>query len=264
VLATAQAAGVADRWYPTGPGGDPREGDRWVGTPGMSSLPRHLAQDLDIEFGACITRLESARRGWALLDDRGSAHLDFGAVVLALPAPVAAPLAAAWTPLAARVQRVPMAPCWAVMAAFEETLERIPDNVMMSDPVLPWFARNASKPQREARETWVLHASADWSRREFERPAVLVQAALLERFSERIGRSLPRILLADSHRWRHARVEAPLGEPFLLDPESGIGFCGDWCLDARAEAGYLSGDALGAALAACRSAAHSGKMRDSR
>jgi len=87
---------------------------------------------------------------------------------------------------------------------------------------------------------------------------------LLDRFATRIGQTLPRLLLSDSHRWRHARVERPLGEPFLLDPESGIGFCGDWCLDARAEAAYLSGDALGAALAESQHAARSGKMRDSR
>jgi predicted NAD/FAD-dependent oxidoreductase len=41
----------------------------------------------------------------------------------------------------------------------------------------------------------------------------------------------------------------PLGRAFLLDESAGVGFCGDWCLDARVEAAYLSGDALGAALA---------------
>ena len=50
-------------------------------------------EDLDVEFGARIVRLERSRRGWTLLDDRGSAHADFAAVVLALPAPAAAALA---------------------------------------------------------------------------------------------------------------------------------------------------------------------------
>ena len=47
----------------------------------------------------------------------------------------------------------------------------------------------------------------------------------------------------------------------LLDLESGIGFCGDWCLDARAEAAWLSGRALGSALAEARGGIGSGKMR---
>ena len=98
-----------------------------------------------------------------------------------------------------------------------------------------------SKPGREARESFVLHATADWSRVEFEQPAHTVQRALLDRFSEHVGRALPRALVADSHRWRYARVEIPLGEDCLYDPDSGIGFCGDWCLDARAEAAWIVG-----------------------
>jgi renalase len=151
-----------------------------------------------------------------------------------------------------------------VMAVFDRPLEGVPDASIAGDSVLSWFARNGSKPGRDTADAWVLHAGADWSRREFEQPASRVQKALLERFATRIGRALPRLLLSDSHRWRHARVERALDEPFLLDPESGIGFCGDWCLDARAEAAYLSGDALGTELAQFRRAARSGKMRDSR
>lgn len=63
--------------------------------------------------------------------------------------------------------------------------------------------------------------------REFDAPPVCVQQALIGRFIQRIGRTPSGVLLSDCHRWRHARVEAPLGEPFLLDREAGIGFCGD-------------------------------------
>ncbi len=264
VIDAAWAAGAVERWRPqwNGDGGD--RGDLWVGLPGMSALPRWLAQDLDVEFGARILRLERGRRGWALADDRGQAQVDFDAVVLALPAPTAAALAAPHATAAARVAGVRMAPCWAVLAAFEEPLRGVADAWFTGDPVLPWIARNGSKPGRDGPEAWVLHASADWSRAEFDRPAVLVQQALLERFSELAGRTLPRILLSDSHRWRHARVESPLGEPCLFDAGSGIGFCGDWCLDARGEAAWLSGDALGAALAEAQGSLRSGKMRGSR
>lgn len=45
---------------------------------------------------------------------------------------------------------------------------------------------------------------------------------------------------------------------------AGIGFCGDWCLDARAEAAWISGAALGTAVSQARLAAGSGKMQGSR
>jgi predicted NAD/FAD-dependent oxidoreductase len=157
-----------------------------------------------------------------------------------------------------------MAPCWTTLVAFDGTLPGVPDAGFTPDPMLRWFARNGSKPGREAREAWVLHASPDWSRVEFDQSAQNVLRAMLDRFSEHVGRSLPRAFVSDGHRWRYARVEAPLGEACLLDFESGLGFCGDWCLDARAEAAWLSGRALGSALAEAREAIGSGKIQGSR
>lgn len=263
LLESAQAAGAATVWRPDWPGGE-RGRELWVGQPGMNSLPRFLAQDLDVEYGARILRLEHDRGGWALMDDRGFAHTDFSAVVLAIPAPAAAALAVTCTTLASRVKMIPMAPCWATLVAFESPLDGVPDAGFPEDPQLGWFARNGSKPGREAPDSWVLHATADWSRVAFDQPVQNVQRALLDRFSERIGRALPRARLSDAHRWRHARVEIPLEEPFLLDLDTAIGFCGDWCLGARAESAWLSGHALGAALSEARHAISSGKIRGSR
>ncbi len=263
LLARAEAAGAAGRWAPDWPGQD-READLWVGMPAMNALPRFLARDLDIEYGVLILRLERGRRGWTLLDDRGAAHSEFTHVALALPAPAAAALAGRHSPHAARIRAVPMAPCWTVLVAFDSPLPGVRDAGFAGDAMLSWYARNGSKPGRDARDAWVLHAAPGWSRVEFDQPARNVQRALLDRFSERVGRALPRVLLSDAHRWRHARVEVPLAEACLFDPDSGIGFCGDWCLDARAEAAWLSGIALGDALAKTRERIGSGKIRGSR
>lgn len=251
-IEAARAAGAADCWRPRWPGGEQEHGELWVGAPGMSALPRFLSQELDIEYGARITNLERTRGGWTLQDDRGATHANFGFVVLALPAPESAALAAGHTPFTDRLRAVPMAPCWAAMVAFASPLADVPDAGFTDDAVLPWYARNGSKPGRDAPDAWVLHASAEYSRREFDAPPALVQKTLLAHFAGQLGRTLPGVVLSDTHRWRHARVEAPLGEPFLLDRSANIGFCGDWCLDARAEAAFLSGDAIGAALSETR------------
>ena len=66
---------------------------------------------------------------------------------------------------------------------------------------------------------------------------------------ERLSLVLPPVAALEAHRWRYARVGAPLGEACLLDRSAGIGLCGDWCLDARVEAAFMSGDRLGAELA---------------
>jgi predicted NAD/FAD-dependent oxidoreductase len=263
LLDAAAAAGAAARWQPHWPD-RAKNADLWVGWPAMSALPRFLAEPLEIEYGARILRIGRGRRGWSLLDDRGQAHTGFTAVAIALPAPAAADLAGASTRLAARIRAVPMAPCWSVLAAFDGPLAGVPDASLCADGALAWFARDSSKPGRDAEEAFVLQAAADWSRVEFDQPAHLVQRALLDRFSELVGRSLPRARVVDAHRWRHARAEAPLGEDCLFDAAAGLGFCGDWCLAPRAEAAWISGRALGSALAAARGLTASGKIRGSR
>ncbi|HEU4517231.1 MAG TPA: NAD(P)-binding protein, partial [Steroidobacteraceae bacterium] len=64
LLADAANAGAAGRWQPDWPDRE-REGDLWVGLPAMNGLPRHLARDLDVEYGARIMRIERSRRGWS-------------------------------------------------------------------------------------------------------------------------------------------------------------------------------------------------------
>ncbi len=264
VLEGAEAAGAAGRWQPHWPDRE-RPGDLWVGVPAMNSLPRFLAQDLDVEYGARIVSLELGRRGWSLLDDRGLAHTDYAAVALALPAPAAAALAGSARSRSPRAS----GPCrWRPAGRRSSLSTRRSPAFRTRDSRAtgswPGMRGTAASPGARRATAFVLHATADWSREAFDQPAHTVQRALLDRFSELVGRALPRALVADAHRWRYARVEVPLGEECLYDPQSRIGFCGDWCLDARAEAAWISGRALGAALATAREVTASGKIRTSR
>jgi predicted NAD/FAD-dependent oxidoreductase len=51
-----------------------------------------------------------------------------------------------------------------------------------------------------------------------------------------------------AHRWRHAFVEQPLGSTCIVDEESAVGACGDWCVAPRVEAAFDSGRALARSL----------------
>ncbi len=73
---------------------------------------------------------------------------------------------------------------------------------------------------------------------------------LLAELADLAGAPLPAPVHLAAHRWRFSLLEQALGEPFLWDPALRLGYASDGCLGGRVEAAWLSGRALGEAVAA--------------
>ncbi len=233
---------------------------RWVGLPGMSALAEAAARSgvgtlLPLRQ---VTFIERASAGWLVhhqdaravrpgtIGRSGEPAGPFDRVVLALPAPQAAPLlAASGHEFAVPVAAVVMDPCWAVMLAY---VERQPGADMRTlDGPLCWIARDSSRPGRPGSpDCWVAHGSAAWSAARLEREPDAVLADLHAAFSVATGIEAAPIHRA-AHRWRYARTQRPLGQACLSDPAAGLVVCGDWCLGGRVEAAFDSGRAAAAA-----------------
>ena len=216
--------------------------ERWVGVPGMSAICGHLANGLDVTYGSRIVHLEHHDSRWQLETADGENAGLFDAVVLSAPAPQTAALLAVPAPeLAACAGAVEMAPCWAVMASYPHDLELGFDGAFVDDSPLSWIARNRSKPGRPPGETWVLHASPEWSREHLELDQEVAAQWLTDAFGEAVGRTLPPPTSLTAHRWRFALPVNPLTEPCLVDPERALAACGDWAGGPRVEGAFLSG-----------------------
>lgn len=179
---------------------------------------------------------------------------------------------------------VRMLPTWATMVAFDRPLSLPFDAAFVrDDAVLSWVALENSKPGRPGvndrpaaaigggpgegadggragvGERWVLHASHAWSQANVELTPDRAAAEMLAAFSRHaavaLGRQLPTLMAESSlpvpsfvaaHRWRYAAVETPLDAPCVLDAQSLLGVCGDWCGQgpSRVEKAVLSGAAL--------------------
>jgi len=217
---------------------------RWVGVPGMSALPRHLSAGMDVFCGLTIASVTRAGDGWRLLAEDGSAVAEADLVVVAVPAPQAIPLLAESPGLASSATSATMAPCWAVMLGFETPLALPFDAAFVDDGPLAWVSRDRSKPGRDGGDAWVLHASVTWSHDYLEAGRREVLEHLCRAFRTAIGTKTPSPAFAAAHRWRYARVENPLGEACVFNPDLRIGACGDWCLGGKIEAAMESGLAL--------------------
>jgi predicted NAD/FAD-dependent oxidoreductase len=212
----------------------------------MATIGKALAAGLDIRQSVEVSALERVDGGWRI---HAGDHRWFGVrVVVTVPAPQIAGLLGGDHPLLARLGNVTMAPCLTLMAA----LRARPPFVTREAPDEPlaWIAQDSAKPGRPTSTggsgaiAWVAQADAAFSAEHLEESPGAIAARMLPLLCDRLGVTAGRVTHAAVHRWRYARVTAPLGQPFLRDASKSLYLGGDWCIGPRVEAAWISGAAI--------------------
>jgi renalase len=221
----------------------------WVGQPGMSAIGKALAKGLDVTYQTRATRITKQDQTFLVhtqgADGDGRIYRA-SRVVAAVPAQQAFDLLEPLDPAFNQLPNVNMAPCWSAMLAFDRPLADVPDLIRGHDAdVLALIARNGSKPGRTG-ETFVMHATPQWSRSHIESHRNAVKTSMLQAMRQQTGLAehMPDPIHCEVHRWLHALVEKPLDQAFLANPQNTLFACGDWCIGGRAEAAHQSGEAL--------------------
>lgn len=235
----------------------PNAKQRFVAVPGMGALCRQLGQGLDIRTEQWVKRIEPHGKQWLLTLRADTVPVDasagpFDAVVLAVPADQAGPLLQVAPKLAQQAAKTRLAPCWALILGFQDSLGLGYDGAWVHGSRLAWIAHDASKPQRRAGEHWVGHASVAWSLEHLEDEPERAKEKLLKAFHEATGSQVQPIY-AEAHRWRYAQAVQPLAGACLWGGKLRIGACGDWFAaglegSGRVENAYLSASALAETL----------------
>ncbi len=227
---------------------------RYVATPGMSSLGRHLAIGLNVTCETLVKELrptdDKYGERWHLLDESESDLGGFDYVIVNAPPAQSLPLLRPHSPLAMNIEPVTMSPCWSLMIQVE-TIAAIPfDAAFVDDSSLAWICRNDTKPGRAKCDPacWVLHASAKWSTDHLESSAEDVTVHLQQAFAECIGVGIAKLRCLAVHQWRYAIPATTLDRDCIWDPATKLGACGDWCGGPRVEGAYLSGAAIAGSL----------------
>ncbi len=218
-----------------------------VGVPGMSALPRALAAGLEISQATEVSALAHDAEGWHIVTATGA--LRAARLVLTVPAPQALHLLGPRDPVAFALAKVKMRPCLTLMAAFAPGSPAPFDARQDAAHPLAWVARNSSKPERgAAAASWVAQAGPEFSQAHLEDDTQAVAARMLPLLCDLIGTAPAQALHVAAHRWRYGLVTRPLARPFVQDAARGLYLGGDWCLGARAEDGWQSGQAIARAI----------------
>lgn len=253
-VARWQTAGVAAAWQPKLAvlGGlkdhQPDLGlERFVGTPRMTSPARLLAAGLDLKTEHTVTALIREPEFWQVeTRENGRFPAHFDAILLAVPAPQAVPLLSAHSEtMATKAGQALMRGSWALMLRYEQGPDLPFEAAFVNAGPLRWIARDSSKPGRDGEETWLLHASAEWSEAHIEEKPEVVAEILLAAFAE-LGGPAPSAWTA--HRWRYADSASALTDEYCWDAKLRLGLCGDWLNGGKVEGAWLSGRALGQQL----------------
>jgi predicted NAD/FAD-dependent oxidoreductase len=216
----------------------------YVGVPNMGRLGDHLAADLEVRQSTRVGRVERRDDGrWILSTDTGDALGTFDVLVCTVPPPQVTSLFGDETLLPEEIARVHMRPCWALMLELEPPTPVPFDGIFVGQGALDWIGRDSSKPGREPGERWVLHADPEWSDARVDRSEQDIAHELLTAFTGVTG-VRPEVNRSWLHRWLFARPVDALGEGCLWDDRRRVAFAGDWCLGARVEAAFLSGQAV--------------------
>ncbi|MFZ6686737.1 NAD(P)/FAD-dependent oxidoreductase [Undibacterium sp. SXout11W] len=226
---------------------------RYVATPGMNALGKHLAYGLDVRKEQQIMALEAYGDQWLLKVQADTVCIPasagpFDAVILAIPADQAAALLHEFPKFEAQANKAKLAPCWALMLGFQTSLDLPYGGAWVNQSRLSWIARDTSKPEHRAGERWVAHASQAWSIEHLEEDPERAKEKLLKAFHEATG-SWIQPIHAVVHRWRFAQAEHPLPQDCMWDAKRKVGVCGDWFAaglegSGRVENAFLSALAL--------------------
>ena len=249
-----QQAGVAAEWQPRlqvfdGVSFTVKESAkvRYVGVPGNTAPAKFLAQSLRVEVATTINKIERNGSVWQLSSkEHGELTPQFDVLILANPSPQAQALLQQPAPILAKVPAsVIMRGCWALMCQFNHALSLPFDGLFVINHLLSWVARDSAKPGRNHAannsETWLLHASSDWSEAHIEDDAETVAALMLAAFIE-LGGETPQTYTA--HRWRYAECVDYLKLGCVWDADLQLGLCGDWLNGGKVQGAWLSGQLL--------------------
>lgn len=220
-----------------------RPAERFVATPAMNAVLKSLASSLDCRFGWRASQVRFQDGTWQIRRDEDKQVIKARSLILTAPPEQSAVLLDRVSDLSSIIATVPMNPCWALMLGYDHPLDCDFDAAFDNEGSLSWLARNSSKPGRTG-ESWLIHASAEWSREHLEDDPSSVTNTLLQAFCQRVPAAVENEpSLIQAHRWRYALAPAPLLQDCLTDAARSLVVSGDWCAGNRIEGAWTSGRA---------------------
>ena len=216
--------------------------EKYVGTPAMNSICKHLSDGIEIIFNARVLKVSERFGKLSLCFQDDDKVLEYDGVIISTPSLQAAALIEEWPTLSKALGLIEMHPCWACLATFRNPLTAHWVGAFLEDSHIGWIGRNSTKPDRNSNtEDLVIHATTEWSRANIAASRDVVSEILLEELWSKTGLNKQPSIYLNSHLWRYAIAARELNVECLNATSSNLVICGDWAHGSRIEGAFLSG-----------------------
>ncbi len=216
-------------------------GDQLCGVDGMTSLPRYLAEGLDIRLQHRVTRLEPAENHWHLTCENG-ARISAATVLITCPAPQARQLLerSGSGDIPDNIEQIAYGPCFALMGVIDDAAAiPVPGTLTFGESIIRRITDNQSKGISPDRRTATVLSTGDFARSSLEEEPEHVIERIQQAVADAIGRPLTESQL---HRWRYSEVRQSIDAYYSVITDSPLLVCaGDGFGGSGVEAAALSG-----------------------
>jgi renalase len=248
VVAAWRREGIVQEWsrgFATADGSYYADGyPRYLASPDMAAIARHLARGLDVRTNDKVARLTYGGDRWRAVT-AGGGEYHAGTLILTPPVPLSLELldaggVALHAEARSALERINYEPCIALMVQAAGP-GRVPEPGGMW-PVggpLAWIADNHKKGISIAEGTITIHASPEFSQARWDAPDESVAGELLEAAGDWIG---PEAQVVGLYRWLYSKPLRTHPEACLALTRPGpLLFAGDAFAGPRVEGAALSG-----------------------
>jgi len=216
----------------------------YVATPNMNELGRVLCRDLVVIKECNILSLVADSGGWRLEQAGGELTGRFDWVISTAPAPQTLTILPSAFLHRQILESVKMTACFSLMLGFDEAPAFNFDAAIVKNSAIGWLAVNSHKPGRDGSYTLLVQTSPEWADEHIDMRPDRVESTLISELQELIDIDWPVPVHSDLHRWRYAGTSVAADEDYLIDHKNQLAACGDWCIEGRVEAAFLSARGL--------------------
>ncbi len=216
----------------------------YVGTPSMNAIGKFMADGLDIRLSEKVANVSKSSK-WSLYNEANEDLGQFDWLISAIPPKQIMDIIPDVINLYPGIGKHEMLACFSLMLGYKEKIDVGFDAALIKGSDISWLSVNSSKPLRSNNYTFLVHSTNKWASLNIDKDRDWVKNYLCNELSSIIPINTEIASYVGLQGWRYANIKKQSGNTeFFFNKDDKFGLCGDWFIQGRIEAAFLSGSHL--------------------